>query len=117
MKKLIEHLKKRPAHVRDQIAIFSALGVAGLVTVFWLASISFDYSSAETKTSFKESFSPFKLFGASVRSALDRSKEELATIDPTNPKSTEQNGEAAAVTVDERGVVNLGDQTEDTNEQ
>ena len=116
MKKLIENLKKRPAHVRDQIAIFSALGVASLVAVFWLASISFDYASTKTKTSFKESLSPFTLFGASVRSALDRSKEELSAIDPTNMNQSDTEP-TATVTIDERGVVNLGDQTEDTNEQ
>ncbi|MBP7831691.1 MAG: hypothetical protein KA028_01590 [Candidatus Pacebacteria bacterium] len=119
MRKMIENLKKQPAHVRDQVAVFAALGFTAVVAFFWLASLSNIYAAPETKTSFKESFSPFNLFGASVRSALDRSKEELSAIDPAN--AGKKSPDDASVTVDQDGVVNLGAQTEDdvvdTNEQ
>ena len=54
-----------------------------------------------------------------MRSALDRSKEELSAIDPAN--AGKKSPDEASVTVDQDGVVNLGAQTEDdvvdTNEQ
>ena len=106
---MIDNLKKKPAHVRDQVAVFVALAFAGIVTFFWVADMTHTYAAPETKTSFSQSLSPFKLFGASVRSALDRSKAELSTIDPSNP-SGPSGGADTEVTVDQQGVVQLGSQ-------
>ncbi len=105
MRKIIHKLRQKPPHVRDQIAVFGAMAVAGVVALFWMVSITNEYASPETKTSFKESFSPFKIFGNNVKSALDRSKAELSSINPYNA-STQAN--ETEVTVDQQGVVNLG---------
>gem|GEM_PF-5291324 len=105
---MIENLKKQPAHVRDQVAVFAALGFTAIVAFFWLASLSTTYAAPETKTSFKESFSPFNMFGASVKSALDRSKDELSAIDPAN--IGKEKPDDASVSVGQDGVVNLGAQ-------
>ncbi len=108
MKKIIEKLKQKPAHIRDKIAITIGLVVLGVIAVFWVTSLSTIYMSPETKTSFKESISPFKMLGASVRDALGRTSAELDAIDPAN--KDKQAGEGSSVSVDDHGVVILGDQ-------
>ena len=109
MKKIVHKLRSKPAHVRDQIAIFSALTVAGIVTFFWLASLSSDYASPETKSSFNESFSPFKIFGTNVKNALTRSKAELSSVNSSNSTQETSDGKTSVV-VDSSGVVELGSQ-------
>ncbi len=103
MKKFVDSLKQKSPHIREYIAVFSAFVFTALVAGFWLISISVEYGSPETKTSFKKSLSPFSLLGASVGSALERSKAELSTIDPSKVLTT--------VKVDSNGVVELGNQT------
>jgi hypothetical protein len=113
MRKLINKLRQKPPHVRDQIAIFSALTFAGLVGFIWMASLTREYASPETRASYNESFSPFRMFGNNVKNALDRSKAQLSEIDPENVgKSTD----STAITVDGSGVVNLGSSTETIKE-
>ncbi len=105
MRQIVNNLRKKPAHVRDQIAIFAAMTFAGVVAFFWLTSLSTSYASPETKSSFNESISPFKAFSNNVKNAFSRTKAELSTIDASSPESTKSNG---SVTVDAEGVVNIG---------
>ncbi|MEN9582723.1 MAG: hypothetical protein RL641_677 [Candidatus Parcubacteria bacterium] len=101
MRKIIDNLRKKPAHVRDQIAIFSALTFAGVVAFFWISSLATEYASPETKSSFNASLTPFKVLGSSARNAYDQSKADLETIDPSKN-----------FTIDQTGVVNLVGTTE-----
>lgn len=100
MQKIVHHLKQKPPHVREQVAIFAALGVTAVVALFWIASLGNHLGTPEAKTSFKENLSPFKIFGENIKSALSRNKEELSNL----------NTRAAALTsvsVGNDGVVDL----------
>ena len=107
MRKIVEKLRQKPAHVRDQIAIFSAFMVTGIVAFFWLASLTTEYGSQEAKSSFNDSFSPFRVLGDNAKDAIDRSKAQINSLSPDSIKSQEPE---AAVSVSGDGVVNLGEQ-------
>lgn len=104
MKKIIHNLRQKPPHVRDKIAIVGALAFTSLVALFWMVSLTSNYASSETKSAFKESFSPFKIFSSNLKSALDRSKAEVSSINLYN----KENQDNLEVTVDSNGTVNLG---------
>ncbi len=113
MRQIVNNLRKKPAHVRDQIAIFAAMTFAGVVAFFWLTSLSSTYSSPETKSSLNESISPFKAFSNNVKNAFSRTKAELSTIDASAPQTAQSNG---SVTVDAYGVVNIGEPVKQNEE-
>ncbi len=109
MRKIIHKLRQKPPHVRDQIAVFGALTFAGIVSFFWMFGLASDYGSQETKKSFSQSItSPFKILSVNFKSALDRSKAELSSIDPSNLGKSDKSINNSEVTVDQQGVVNLG---------
>lgn len=112
MKKIIHNLRKKPAHVREQIAIMSALGVTAIVSFFWLSNLGSKYSTDEAKSSFKESLSPFKVLGNSAKDALSRSKAELSSISNGTINQTD-----GTVMIDENGVINLDSYTDIKPEQ
>lgn len=75
MKKYIEHLKTKPHHVRQRIALFTSLGITLLILVIWVSSLSVGLSNPSQANSYdSEDVSPFGVMGAAASQGFESIK-------------------------------------------
>lgn len=103
MKSIITNLKNKPSHIKEQIAIFSALALTAVVAFFWVASLGSKFSNPSTRESFAESLTPFKVLKSNLSAAVADTEENLKSVADENKKAF------TPATVDEKGVVNFGE--------
>jgi hypothetical protein len=75
MKKYIEHLKTKPHHVRQRIALFTSLGITMVILVIWASSLNVGLSGAsQANTSDSSDISPFGAMGAAASQGFESIK-------------------------------------------
>ncbi len=104
----IEHLKRKPVHIRERIALGSAVGVTALVAVGWVGALvssdvlaiepadsgseDFAAASAQTGQSVSELLGAASAFNASSLEAGGQvmivDGEESSTIEPSSAEDT-----------------------------
>lgn len=102
-------MRNRPPHVRERIAVLSAIMLTGAVAFFWVSSLSTNFTAPGTKEALNKKISPFSVLKENLSAAVARTQVTLKAI--SGKTATEVSAETAnepAVTIDENGVVVIG---------
>lgn len=75
MKKYIEHLRTKPEHIRQRIALLTSFGITLVILMIWASSLNVGLapSSSQAKDAGSD-ISPFGVMGAAVSQGFESIK-------------------------------------------
>jgi hypothetical protein len=109
MQKILTTIRNKPPHIKERVAVLSAIMLTSAVAFFWVSSLSTKFTAPGTKEISDKNISPFTVLKENLSAAVARTSSTLKAIGGNTPKteSTETANEPS-VTIDENGVVVIG---------
>ena|SRR5258706_7663372 len=110
MRKILLNIRQRPAHIKEQIAVFSAIALTAVIAFFWVTSLGSQLASQDAKESFASNLSPFKVLKDNLKAAVIDTQQSFksATSGNQTTDQAEKGKDFVPVTIDQSGTVILG---------
>ncbi len=80
MEQFVQHLRKKPEHIRQRILIAVMIVLMALVLVLWFGTLGNRFTAGKENT--KSTASPFSMVKESIGNLLDKSNDTPAIQNP-----------------------------------